>query len=365
MKTLNIFKDTKVLKDNWYVIVATVILIVSSEVFCGIMDYERICSDGGMFRFFGNIILRFTFLIAGTLLAYFFGAILNTDIAGISAGLFTILTVLSSDSVLGYMFIRNYNCYSISIVLAMISLAFYYLHNCTDSLLHTLLYFLMNTVLAVVTAGEIEFFIVLFVVVFMFTSKWMLIKSDSARIVNYICITIAVIALICMLVEKMFNYLSISYIEGTVYHPESILLSAEMFGKSGFYEEFADAPSVYILTKIFGYYGRLTGTAMCVIIGLFVACIFMKCVNCSGFVKPADLVTSMVMGIRCIAGFFQNFSVISGYEIRIPILSEGIWGHLITGILLGYIFASRQRLFGMQDAVSSFFSKSTEKNSDD
>ena len=73
----------------------------------------------------------------------------------------------------------------------------------------------------------------------------------------------------------------------------------------------------------------------------------------------------MVIGIRCIAGFFQNFSVISGYEIRIPILSEGIWGHLITGILLGYIFASRQRLFGMQDAVSSFFSKSTEKNSDD
>ena len=43
------------------------------------------------------------------------------------------------------------------------------------------------------------------------------------------------------------------------------------------------------------------------------------------------------------AEIFENSAIISGLDVRIPILTDSNYGCLVVGLLPGYMFASRER----------------------
>lgn len=351
-------------KNNRYVIATTLLLVLSTEVFCGIINYDNVCSNKEAFSFCFNIFLRIAFLIGGVFLAYYFGGILNHEYSGIFALLFTVLTALNSNSIMWSAPSRS-DSYDIVIVLAMVSLVFYYVNTCCDSLLHTIFYYVMITVLAIASIDKIEFFIVLLIAVFMFATKWMLIVSKSARIVNYMCITLAVIGLAYMFVEQLDAYLGIIYIEGARFHPEAVILTAETFGSAECFAEIANTPYIYTLTNIIGHFGKFVGIVMCAIIMIFVASILVKCFGFSNLAKPADIVAAMLISVKCFAGLFENFAIISGMYVRVPILADNGVGYLVVGLLLGLMIASRERLGYMKDAFIIFFGCFAEQKNDE
>lgn len=361
MKT---FKD--VCRNNWYVITATLLFVVSSEVLGGIISYGHIDDSFTSADFCFNILLRFVFLVGGVLLAYFFGGMLNHEYSGAFAFVLIFLTVLNIDTGLFSMSSRDI-AYSIFAVLAMLALAFYYENSCCDSLLHTIFYYLMVTALAIASEDKIEFFIVLLAAVFIFAAKRNQIKSKSVRVVNYICAVLVVAAMAYMFVDLLDTHIGLVFFEGTGFHPEAVILSAEPFGKAKYFEEIAKAPYIYELTNIIGHFGSVAGTVMCVIIVMLVASLFVKCFKSSDTSRPADVVVTMIISVKCIAGIFENFAIISGLDVRIPVLADNKYGCLVFGLLLGYMFASRERLDFMKGAYRQMIKsiiKSDEDNSE-
>ncbi len=359
---MKVFKE--ICKSNWYVIATTFLLVLSTEVFCGIINYNSICSDKGVFHFYGNIFLRFTFLIGGVLLAYFFGGILNHECSGVLALLFTVFTMINSNSILWYVSGHN-DSYTIFVVLAMISLVYYYVNTCTDSLSHTIFYYFMVTALAIASIDKIEFFIILLVTVLVFATKWMLVISKSVIVVNYICIIAAVFALAYMLVEQMDAYLGILYVEGARFHPEAVILTAKTFGEAECFEEIANVTYIYVLTNIIGHFGKIIGIVMCAIIMLFVVSILVKCLSFSNLVKPADIVVAMMISVKCLAGIFENFAIISGMYVRIPILADNRVGYFVVGLLLGFMLAPREKLDFMKGVFYTLLSVGAECKNDE
>ncbi len=356
---MNTLKD--IFKINWYVIATTLMLAVCSEVLCGIMNYN-LNPDGIYVRqFLSDLCFKGVALVGGVVFCYFLGGLLNHEASGIIAIINMFLTVVFSGII--FYGTQNYNIYRICLIISLLSLSFYYINKCLDSVMHTVFYYVMMTALAFFSTEEIEFFIVLTVAVVTFATKRIIVRSTFSLILNYVWSVLAVIAMICMLVEKMDNYLGILYIEGPRYHSEAALLSLEPFATAKYFSQIASAPSVYNLTKIFGYFGKCAGIAVCVVMALFTVSVFIKCFHTSGFPRSVDIVAAIAIAVRCFAGFFENFTIVSGLQVRIPIVSDDITGYLIIGILLGMMFAPRKRLNLMQGMFKGFL-KTTEYNDD-
>lgn len=208
----------------------------------------------------------------------------------------------------------------------------------------------MVTALAIASEDKIEFFIVLLTAVFLFATKHNQIKSKSVSVVNYICAVLAVAAMAYMFVDRLDTHIGLAFFEGTGFHPEAVILSAEPFGKAKYFEEIAKAPYIYELTNIIGHFGSVVGKVMCVVIVMFVASLFVKCFKSSDSARPTDIVATMIISVKCVAGIFENFATISGLDVRIPVLADNKYGCLAFGLLLGYMFASRERLDFMKGA---------------
>lgn len=338
MKT---FKE--VCRNNWYVIASTLLFLIPSEIFSGIISYGHIDDSYTVFDFWGNILLRWAFLIGGILLAYFSGGLLNHEGSGVLALFLTLWVVINRESSPS-----GETVFNILFVLALISLSFYYVNTCGKSLLHTIFYYIMMAVLALYSEGKIEIFIVLISAVFLFATKWMLVTSKPARIVNYICTALAVAVSGYLLADILDTHIGIILSEGVKFHPEKVILTSRPFGEAICFGEIAEAPYVYELTNVIGHFGNVAGKGMCAVIVLFVASLFVKCFNFPGYVKPADIVATTILSVKCIAGIFENYAIISGFDVRIPILADGKEGYLVFGLLLGYIFESRKNLDVMQ-----------------
>ncbi len=347
MKTL-----AQSLKNNWYIIAATLLLVVSTELLMGIMKYNADFDSFYLRSFFCNLILRIVALVGGICFTYVAGGVFNYKASGIVAAISTVFTISFS----GIIFDENpdYNYYHIWLTAALLSLSFYYTNNCVHSTKHTIFYYIMITALAVVSADEIEFFIVLSASLVLFVVNRISIKQKSSLAINYVFSVLAIIAMTCMVVSKMDEYFGIKFIEGSSIHPEAVLLTTEPFKTSRFFNEIADAPSAYNLTKIFGYYGYVAGTAMCVVIALFVSAVFARCFSATGSSKSVGIIAAVTIFVKCVAGFFVSFSIISSSYVRMPILSDGSVGYLAIGLLIGMLIAPPENLCFISNFLNGF-----------
>lgn len=347
MKT---FKE--VLKKNWYLIAAMLLLVVSTELLMGIMKYNAGFDSFYPRSFFGNLTLRIVALVGGIFVTYSAGGIFNHKASGVIAAISTVFTIFFS----GIIFDENpdYNYYHIWITVALLSLSFYYTNNCTHSTKHTIFYYIMITALAVVSADEIEFFIVLLASLVLFAVNRISVKQKSSLAINYVFFVLTIIAMVCMAVSKMDEYLGIKFIEGSSIHPEAVLLTTEPFKTSRLFNEIADAPSAYNLTKIFGYYGYVAGTVMCVIIALFISAIIARCISATEPTKSVGTIAAVMIFVKCVAGFFVSFSIISSSYVRMPILSDGSVGYLVIGLLIGMLIAPSENLHFMHKYLNRF-----------
>ncbi len=351
-------------KNNWYIIAVTFLLAVCTAVLTGIMEHNSFPESFDLLEFAGKSVLKIAVLVGGVLLSFVTVLILDNKISVVYATMFTALTALYSDLFLGIN--RTDDQFYFSLFAAVISLVFYYENACLESTGHTVFYYVLLTALSVSAAvsDEIEIFVILLTAVIMFAANREVIKPKSALVINYIFSVLAVIALVCLLVEEMDSYFGIKFVEGDTYHPEVLFLTTKPFGESEYYPYMMGESSLYNLAKIFGYFGYVAGTAMCVLITFFALGFFGKCFGNGEKSRSVRVLATITVTVRCIAGFFENFSIISTMDVRIPILSDDIAGYLLVGIMLGFMLVSNgiiNSMIGKLEPVCEKIFNKTEK----
>ena len=357
MKTLK-----QICKKNWYIIATTLLLAVCTTVLTGIMEHNVFPNSFDLFEFAGKSVLKVAVLVVGVVLSFVITLMFNNKFSVIFATMFTALTALYSDLFLG--FNRTNGWFYFSLFTAVISLVFYYENACLDSTGHTVFYYVLLTALAVAVAvsDEIEVFIILLTAVIMFAVNRNEISSKSALMINYVFFVLAIIASVCLLIEGMDSYFGIKFIEGDRYHLESLYLSTKSFGVAEYYHRDLEMTSLYNLAKIFRHFGYVAGIAICVVITFFALSFFAKCFDNNKKSSPASVLAVIMISVKCIAGFFENFSIISGMRVGIPILSDDIPGYLLVGIMLGFMLVSDEIINSMVSTFERVFQRISEKH---
>ncbi len=339
------------LKSNKLILISLALFAAVTEVLLGIMDCRLYDGEMNYFRFSGNIVFRLVMLAVGICLAYLISGVLKFDFfPQFLAPVFTAISVICSCSGLAYAFDTNYKAYSLCSVAAVITLAFYYVSRCGDSLGHTLFYVFLITVLAVGTLDEIEVFIVLSVHILLFVYNYKNFTSNSVKAVNCVFVALAAAALVMLFICQIIDYMAMRYFEGeTIFYIEKMFLTVPAFGDSEFFGEIADKRSEYNLAKIFGSYGYVIGTFTVLVIVAFVASISIKCVKQKGEMKPALIAASVILAVRSISALFINFGVITGTRSVMLLISEGHHGYFIVGLLVGLTVAASKNYFSEEE----------------
>lgn len=345
-------------KSNWYLIAATFLMVICSEVLKGVMKHNAFPDSFDLLEFSGASLINAVMLTGGVILAFLLTFLFDNKFSGIFAAMFTVYAVLFSD-----LLSDSENRFYISLFIALFTLPFYYVNACLDSVMHTVFYYIMITALAVVMYEEIEFFVILTATVILFAVNRESVRQKSALAINYVFSVLAVIALVCMLVERMDRYFGIKFIEGGGYHLESLYLDTKPFGMSEYYyHRGLEFSSIYNLAKIFRHFGYVAGTSMCVVIALFALSFFVKCFGNRKKPCCASVLAGIMITLECIAGFFENFSIISGMRVGIPILSDGMEGYLIVGIMLGFMLVTDDIVNGFVKTLDRLFGKLLNKH---
>lgn len=106
--------------------------------------------------------------------------------------------------------------------------------------------------------------------------------------------------------------------------------------------------SNYNLIRICGFFGYVTGAIVFVILTAFIISLFIKAYKNKDSVQPSLITAVSVLGLRYAASVLINCGIRFGYmDARIPILSDGVIGYFIIGLLLGAIFTDK----GMCDSI--------------
>lgn len=344
-------------RKNWYIIAVTFLLAVCTAVLTGIMEHNSFPESFDLLEFAGKSVLKIAVLVGGVALSFVTALMFYNKFSVIYATMFTALTALYSDLFLGIN--RTDGWFYFSLFAAVISLVFYYENACLDSTGHTVFYYILLTVLAasVAVSEELYALVILLTAVIMFAVNRKEIRAKSALVINYIFSVLAVIALVCMLVAQMDSYFGIKFVEGDGYHLEYLFLTAKPFGEADYYHYRLEESSLYNLAKIFRHFGYVAGTAMCVLITFFALGFFGKCFDNGERSRSVRVLAAITVSVRCIAGFFQNFSIISTMDVRIPILSDDIAGYLLAGIMLGFMLVSDDIVNGFGDTLERILEK--------
>ncbi len=347
----------QVFKTNWYIITATFLMLICSEVLKGIMKHNSFPDSFDLLEFSGTSLLNVAVLIIGVIVSFFLTGMFDNKLSGLISAIFTVYAVLFSHLIFGNE-VAFYFFWFISIIV----LQFYYTNACTDSVMHTVFYYIMITALAVVMSEEIEFFVILISAVILFAAVRGSVRQKSALVINYICCVIAIIALVCMFIVRMDDYFGIKIIEGNEHHLEYMYLDTKPFGEAEYYYNHnLEMKSLYNLAKVFRHFGYVAGAAMCVVITLFALSFFVKCFGNRNKPCSVSIFATVMISVRCIAGIFENFSIICGMRVRIPILSDDITGFLVTGMMLGFLLVSDEIVNGINNMLEKILRKAFKK----
>ncbi|MBQ4059499.1 MAG: hypothetical protein IJD40_11280 [Lachnospiraceae bacterium] len=342
----------QICKKNWYIIASTLFLFVSSEVLVGVMVYDQQYFILKPYDSYVSIaVLRVLLLFAGFLISYFCAGILKKKYSPLILSALMLLAVIYRENDLNLLF----NYYSICFVAVMLSLAFYYVNYCTDSIKHTLLYIAATITLWGMLFYEIEFFVIVAVNVFLFITNQKSISQKSVKAVNLIFTGISLVFLILKSVMHMISHmeyrhnrnghLEIGYTESeTIPLLEKMMITSEDFGTSEFFGEFADERYVYNLAKIFGYYGYYAGVAMVIMVVAFAASVLVGCCKKQDKVKSVCGAAAIMLVVRTIAALFINFGIISTIDSHLPFISICACGCLNAGLIIGFLFAADKEM---------------------
>ena len=360
MKTLK-----QVCKKNWYIIVATLLLAICSEVLLGIMVFDkRYFNSAEEFSFYGGIIvLRFFLLFAGVVVTYISINIFRMKYSASIATVLMVFATICQENELNALF----NYYSLCFVAAMISLAFYYVSYCKESIVHTILYMVEISVLCYTLFYEIEFYMVVLMHVFLVVTNNNSIKRKSVKVINWIFTGVSSAMLISTFVIRLINqmeyrYMDISDAEGlmeigynareTTLLLEKMMIATEDFATSEFFGEFANESYAYNLAKIFGYYGNFVGVVMVMLVVAFFTSVLIGCSKKQEKMKPALGATVIILMVRIISAFLINFGFISILESHMPFLTLCTCGGFLVGLILGIIFAADKETVFKENKLS-------------
>ena len=338
----------QICKKNGYIIAITLFLFVSSEVLVGVMVYDQQYFTLNPFISYISIaVLRVFLLFAGFLLSYFCAGILKKKYSSLILSALMLLAVIFRDN--DFNLILNY--YSICFVAVTLSLAFYYVNYCTDSIKHTLIYIAVTTALLGMLFFEIEFFVIISVNIFLFIANQKSIGQKSVKVVNWIFAGISSAFFILESVVSMIShmeyrhnrngYLEIGYTESdTIPLLEKMMITSKEFGASEYFSEFADERYVYNLAKIFGYYGCYAGTAMIIMVVAFVVSIIIGCCKKQDKMKSVCGAAAIMLIVRTVAALFINFGIISTMDSHLPFIALCTCGCINIGLIVGFVFVA-------------------------
>lgn len=342
----------QVCRKNWYIIASTLLLAVFSEVLCGIMIYDRQYFNPENVSFYiGMTAISTLISFAGMVFVYFSFEIFRMKYASLIATVLTVCVTLFKEEELNLLLNYDLLCF----VAAMLSLAFYYVNYCKDSVVHTVLYITEISVLSYIMLDEIELYIVMLIHIFLVITNNNTIKRKLIKVINWIFTGFVTFMLTMHFVYCLTDQIRYRYIDGynaegsdelgyyaknTILLLEKMMMSAERSSASEFFGEFANESFAYNLAKIFGYYGYEIGAIAVLLIFILLASVLIGCSKKQEKMKPAAAVAATILTIRTVSAFLINFGFISILELHMPILTVCPCSALVVGMSLGIIFAA-------------------------
>lgn len=332
----------QVCRKNWYIIASTLLLVVTSEILCILMIYNKQYFSPDTFsNCIGIIFFDVALLFAGFLITYFCLDIFKNKYSLIVTFTLIILSFMFRDGEWNLVF----NYCSLCLVAVMLSLNFYYVDYCTVSALHTVVYYAISFVLMLLMFYELGFYTVVLINIFLFASHYRLMNKKSVKWVNLIFTGIFSVLLITTFVMRAIsNTVLPDYSEIISEHEKikafetmrKMLTTTETFGTSEFFSEFVNESYGYNLTKIFGYYGWVPGVTVVILFVVFMASLLFSYRKD----KPVNGTVSILITITIIASIATNLGSYTVVDLYIPFVSLFPEGFLNAGLVLGVIFAS-------------------------
>lgn len=338
---MRIFRQ--VCRKNWYIIASTLLLVVASGILCGIMIYDKQYFSPDTFSLrIGFMALDVALLIAAFFIAYFFADVLKKKYSP----LITFALVIPAFIFRGNELNNVIDYCTFFFIAAILSLTFFYVNFCVNSVLHTAFYVAMITVMSAVTYYDVEFYIIALVNIFLFLTNYRSVNKKTVKIINLIFTVALSLLFILTFVIRITEYSdSISADTEIISEYEKfrdvsalkkMFATTKTFGTSEFFGEFANKSFFYNLAKISGYYGYVAGAAVAILFVVFMVSFLI------GYRKnkPAQGVAAIVIIVSTITAIVINFGCYTVVQSDIPFLSLFPGEYLKAGLLTGIIFAS-------------------------
>ena len=336
MKTLK-----QACRKNWYIIAATLLLAICSEVLAGTMLHDSFIWSYGPYEFYVRVALLLPTLAAVCLITYFTACYLDSKHSLKIAVIASVGCLFYADSEINYYISVNYGFFVFCFIAATVSLAYYYVNHCKNSAENTVRYMLMVIFLALLTYEESEFYTILATHIFLFITNHKSFEKTSASILNWISAGISSAAFIGVLVAQItdnMNHINSREEEAYILVKE-MLSTLKPFGKAEGFDEVVGNGYVSNIFEIFGCYGYVVGIATVILFVLFTASILIGCFRSQGKMKLAVQVAAVIFAIRIFTSVLEVFGLAWFYESSMMLISLNGGDYTAVGVIIGLIFA--------------------------
>lgn len=338
---MSIFRQ--VCRKNWYIIASTLLLAVTSGILCGIMVYDKQYFSPDKFSVcIGMMFFDVVLLIAAFLITYFFADVLKKKYSSLITFALVIPAFIFRENELSN--VIDYCTFFF--IAAVLSLTFYYVNYCVESVWHTVFYITMITAMSAVMFYDVEFYIIALVNIFLFLTNHRSVNKKTVKIINLIFTVALSLFFLLTFVIRITEYSDSISVDTEIISEyekfravsilEKMFATTKAFGTSEFFGEFANESFTYNLAKISGYYGYVAGIGMLILFVVFMVSFL------TGYRKnkPEHGVAAIVITVSIVTAIVINFGCCTVAQSDIPFLSLLPGEYLKAGLLTGIIFAS-------------------------
>lgn len=336
----------KIYGKNKLLVANTIILFLCAEIFCNILSYRFGYHGDVELSFYTNVFVEIICFVCGVIIASRYGDRFDKKYIPYLCAGSIILSLCCSGS--GFIDLYFFDFYAAPIFgfITVYFLAQYYINYCTKSIFHNLMYIFAGSVFIVKNVGEIEPYFIFTLQIALFVSLQSSIKDKRINLINIIH-TIVAFMFDCWLVfANVYDYINFEFEEGhIIVRIESVLRTLKPFGKSEKFREIETLNSNFDLMRISGYFGYVAGVFVLVVLTVFIVSIFIKAFRNKDSICAASLTAVSIFGVSYVSSVLMNSGIVFGQiYVDAPILSYGKCGLLITGLLLGLIFADVDKI---------------------
>lgn len=342
----------EVIKKNKDIIISGILLLVLSVCFTAIINFTCFY-DGSISEitgYFIRTVIRIGISTVSFVLTYKYGRsfILKYGWNFIPIG------ILSSAlyNCGGYINIFNYNIElaSLTNTLAIVGFATYFYKHCTDSIIHTIIFWISGFIFLIVLEQN-YLTLILFV-----TVGLMLISARKNKLIGKKSVWILNIALYAALIFRTVNIILTGIVKLThlfydssymAFNARCTYMKIKWFGAAA--EPWLTGGDVayYKLLWIFGLFGIVAGAVAFVALTSFTFFVCKKCLkNVLTDITPIACATVSIFLVRFVVSMLTNFGIVlDGLFAPIPILSDGTCGYIAIFVLVGLLISKSEELF--------------------